>query len=114
MAGNMKKKYDKYWGNYESVNPFLFVSILFNPRHKERFLRYCFVVLFGEFKANELVVKVRNNLSSLYDEYKLLYCDDVEVMEVVNDEKELEVDIEGDARMVFDSVYMIFQKARFL
>ena len=73
-----------------------------------------FVVLFVEFKANELVVKVRNNLSSLYDEYKLLYCDDVEVMEVVNDEKELEVDIEGDARMVFDSVYMIFQKARFL
>lgn len=64
------------------------------------------VVLFGEFKANELVVKKRNNLSSLYDEYKLLYCDDVEIMEVGNDEKELEVDIEVNARLMFDSGYM--------
>ena len=114
MAENTKKKYDKYNGNYESANPYLFLFMLLDPRQKERFLRYCFVVLFGEFKTNELAVKVWNNLSSLYDEYRLLYCDDVEVMEVVNDEKELEVDIEGDARMVFDSVYMIFQKARFL
>ncbi|KAH9662777.1 BED-type domain-containing protein [Citrus sinensis] len=96
----------KYWGNYETVNPYLFVPILLDPRHKERFLRYCFVVLFGEFKANELVVKVRNNLHSLYEEYKLLYGDDVEVMNIVNDEKELEVDTEIDARQVFDSGYM--------
>ncbi|KAK9221778.1 hypothetical protein WN944_010207 [Citrus x changshan-huyou] len=106
VAENMKKKYDKYWGNYETVNPYLFVSILLDPRHKEWFLRYCFVMLFGEVKANELVVKVRNNLHSLYEEYKLLYGDDVEVMDVVNDEKELEVDTEVDARQVFDSGYM--------
>ena len=53
---------------------------------------------------------MRNNLSSLYAEYKLLYCDDVEVMEAMNDEKELEIDIEGDARMVFDSGYMSILK----
>ncbi|XP_052297146.1 zinc finger BED domain-containing protein RICESLEEPER 2-like [Citrus sinensis] len=106
MAENMKKKYDKYWGNYETINPYLFVSILLEPRHKERFLRYCFVVLFGEFKVNELVVKVRNYLHSLYEEYKLLYGNDVEVTDVVNDEKDLEVDIEVDARQVFDSGYM--------
>ncbi|KAH9736326.1 BED-type domain-containing protein [Citrus sinensis] len=106
MAENMKKKYDKYWGNYETINPYLFVSILLEPRHKERFLRYCFVVLFGEFKANELVVKVRNNLHSLYEEYKLLYGDDVEVMDAVNDEKDLEVDTEVDARQMFDLGYM--------
>ena len=106
----MRKKYDKYWENYESINLFLFVSILVDPEHKERFLRYCFVLLFGEFKANELVVQVRNNLSSLYDEYKLLYCNDVKVMEAVNDEKELEVDIEVDTRMVFDSSYMSILK----
>ena len=69
-------------------------------------MRYCFVVLFGEFKANELVVKVRNNLRSFKDAYKLLYCDDVEVMEAINDEKELEVDKEADARLMFDSGYM--------
>ncbi|KAL9429602.1 hypothetical protein AB3S75_031419 [Citrus x aurantiifolia] len=99
MAENMKKKYDKYWRNYEAVNPYLFSSILLDPRHKERFFRYCFVVLFSEFKTNELVFKARNNLYSLYEEYKLLYGDDVEVMDVVNDEKELGV----DARQVFDS-----------
>ncbi|KAH9687521.1 hypothetical protein KPL70_014804 [Citrus sinensis] len=54
-----------------------------------------YILLFGEFKANELVVKVRNNLHSLYEEYKLLYGDDVEVMDAVNDEKELEVDTEN-------------------
>ena len=106
MAENMKKKYDKYWGNYESVNSYLFVSILLDPQQKERFLRYCFVMLFGKFKANELAVKVRNNLRSLYDEYKLLYCDDVEVMEAMNDENELEVDNEVDAKLMFDSGYM--------
>ena len=106
MAENTKKKYDKYNGNYESANPYLFLFMLLDPRQKERFLRYCFVVLFGEFKTNELAVKVWNNLSSLYDEYRLLYCDDVEVMEVVNDKKELEVDNEVDARLMFDSGYI--------
>ena len=57
-------------------------------------------MLFGEFKASELVVKVRNNLHSLYEEYKLLYGDDVEVMNDVNNEKELEVDTEVDGRQV--------------
>ncbi|KAK9187236.1 hypothetical protein WN944_018628 [Citrus x changshan-huyou] len=106
MAENMKNKYDKYWGNYETVNPYLFVSILLDLQHKERFLRYYFVVLFGEFKANKLVVKVWNNLHSLYEEYKLLYCDDVEVMDAINAKNELEVDTEVDARQVFDSGYM--------
>lgn len=63
-------------------------------------------MLFGEFKVNELVVKVRNNLNSLYEEYKLLYGDDVEVMDAVNDEKDLEVDTEVDARQMFDLGYM--------
>lgn len=64
------------------------------------------VVLFGEFKANELVVKERNNLSSLNNQYKLLCCNDVEIMEVGNDEKELEVDSKVNARLMFDSGYI--------
>ncbi|KAK9203688.1 hypothetical protein WN943_013944 [Citrus x changshan-huyou] len=111
MAENMKTKYDKYWGNYETINPYLFVSILLDPRHKERFLRYCFVVLFGEFKASELVVKVRNNLHSLYEEYKLLYGDDVEVMNDVNNEKELEVDTEVDDILVMHVSIVAYESA---
>ena len=49
---------------------------------------------------------MRDNLRSLYDECKLLYCNDMKVMEALNDEKELEVDNEVDARLIFDSGYM--------
>ena len=70
------------------------------------FFEILFLVLFGEFKANELVVKVWNNLRSLYDEYKFLYCDNVEVMDAVNDENELEVDTKVNVRQVFDSGYI--------
>ena len=90
----------------EITNQSTLICLFLDPRQKERFLRYCFVVLFGEFKANEFIVKVRNNLRSLYDEYKLFYCDDVEVMEFMNDENELEVDNEVDARLMFDLGYM--------
>lgn len=68
----------------------------------------------GEFKANELVVKVQNNLSSLCDEYKLLYCDDMVVIETVNDEKKLEINNEIDARLLFDMGYMKISKDNIL
>ena len=87
---------------------------MLDPWDKEHYLRYCFAVLSGEFKANELVVKVQNNLSSLYDEYKLLYCDDMVVKETVNDEKKLEINIEIDARLLFDMGYMKILKDNIL
>jgi hypothetical protein len=32
MVIKMKMKYDKYWGDFEKINPLLFVASLLDPR----------------------------------------------------------------------------------
>ena len=49
----MLKKYVKHWGGIETINNFLFIAALVDPRHKERFLNPCIKKLCG---SNELAI----------------------------------------------------------
>ncbi|XP_027155111.1 zinc finger BED domain-containing protein RICESLEEPER 2-like [Coffea eugenioides] len=40
MAGNMKKKYDKYWGNVERINILILIAVVLDPRHKLSYVQW--------------------------------------------------------------------------
>ena len=70
----MRRKYDKYWGNYKTMNILLFVVVLLDPGHKDRFLKYCFDILYGEQVSKDVVAFVKDILHNLYACYSTM-CD---------------------------------------
>lgn len=67
----MQDKYDKYWGKMENVNPYMFVAIVLDPRHKLEKLVDYYEVLYGEFdvKVEQHEKKVKDLLYELYRSY---------------------------------------------
>ena len=110
MAAKMGMKFDKYWGSLHTINPMLFVSVLLDPRHKERFLGYCFSVLFGDDVVTELTREVRKKLNDLYDHYTRLASTPSgqnQTQSASQTENEIEVDnSEVDADALFTSGFM--------
>ncbi|KAL2895463.1 Zinc finger BED domain-containing protein RICESLEEPER 3, partial [Bienertia sinuspersici] len=62
-----KKKFDKYWSDYNSL---LSCAIVLDPGYKLWFVEYCYTVLYGEVKAKEKVEEVRGLLCNLLKEYR--------------------------------------------
>jgi len=69
MAIKMKIKYDKYWGDFEKINPLLFVASVLDPRYKMVILEFWFTSNVGEEKAKKITTKLKNALEQLYDHY---------------------------------------------
>ena len=40
MAGKMKDKFDKYWGDPEKINHLLYIAMVLDPKHKLEFMEY--------------------------------------------------------------------------
>ncbi|CAL2277974.1 unnamed protein product [Prunus armeniaca] len=69
VASSMKKKFDKYWGSFESVNKMIFVALVLDPRFKLQMLKISFQNLKAEEnKIDEVVREVRTCLFNLYNE----------------------------------------------
>ncbi|KAL2466083.1 zinc finger BED domain-containing protein RICESLEEPER 2-like [Abeliophyllum distichum] len=76
MASNMKKKFDKYWGQMENVNQFLLIATVLDPRYKLSYVEYCFVDIYkDEQVASSMTKMVKANLMSIYKWY--LECEGV-------------------------------------
>jgi len=69
MAIRMKMKYDKYWGDFEKINPLLFVTSMLDPRYKMDILEFWYMNNVGEKKAEKIVTKLKNVLDQLYNHY---------------------------------------------
>lgn len=67
----MQDKYDKYWGKMENVNPYLFIAIVLDPRHKLEKLVDYYEVLYGEFdvRVEQHESRVKDMLYELYRSY---------------------------------------------
>uniref|UniRef100_A0A3Q7G818 HAT C-terminal dimerisation domain-containing protein n=1 Tax=Solanum lycopersicum TaxID=4081 RepID=A0A3Q7G818_SOLLC len=48
MAENMKKKFDKYWGDAEKMNKMVFIPCILDPRHKFSTIGFALKKMFGE------------------------------------------------------------------
>ncbi|KAK1398327.1 hypothetical protein POM88_008190 [Heracleum sosnowskyi] len=69
MAGSMKRKYNKYLGNPEDINPLLFIAVVLDPRYKMKYLKYCFESIYNVELVATIVMKVESLLQRLYVAY---------------------------------------------
>ncbi|XP_060967282.1 zinc finger BED domain-containing protein RICESLEEPER 1-like [Cannabis sativa] len=72
MAANMRRKYDKYWGNAENINPFLFLAIVVDPRYKLKYLKYLFETIYEAEIVAKIVVNVEQVLQRLFTSYNAM------------------------------------------
>ncbi|XP_020229505.1 zinc finger BED domain-containing protein RICESLEEPER 2 [Cajanus cajan] len=69
MAENMKKKYDKYWGNADRLNMFLLIALVLHPGYKLQFMHWLISQNFDGEVASSLKEKVESSLKLLFQEY---------------------------------------------
>ena len=80
MVSNMKTKFDKYWGDVEKVNHFLFFGVIFDPRFKFSYVEWSFNDMHGDGSpiAKKSIECVKKSLFTLYNWYKSEHSKNVE------------------------------------
>lgn len=71
----MKKKYDKYWGNALNINQLLYFGVIVDPRFKMKYIEWSFFDIYKSDRvlANELYHSVKENLTRMYNWYAAAY-----------------------------------------
>ena len=73
MAKRMRIKYNKYYDTPKKMNLLVDIAPIFYPRYKLAGLEVSLCDLFGEEQGSAIVLKVREKLETLFDEYWQLY-----------------------------------------
>lgn len=69
MASNMRKKFEKYWGDPDKMNVFLLIAAVLDPQSKLGYVSHFLKYFFGDEMGNELISKMHSSLKSLYKLY---------------------------------------------
>jgi len=69
MAKKKMMKYDKYYGTLEKMNPVVYIGPIFDRRYKLVGLDLSLWNLFGEVQGIVIVLKVKEKVEALFDEY---------------------------------------------
>jgi uncharacterized protein DUF4413 len=69
MLTNMMEKYDKYYGNIDNINIFVFVAVLLDPRHKWNYVDWIVRASYDATKATLLSLKIKMVFKSFRDSY---------------------------------------------
>ncbi|XP_028794972.1 zinc finger BED domain-containing protein RICESLEEPER 2-like [Neltuma alba] len=70
MAMRMKIKYDKYWGDLQTLNPLLVIAVVLDPRYKMKYLTFAVEEMFQSQAQREHMLKIVSTvLYQLYDCY---------------------------------------------
>ena len=64
--GRTKIKFDKYWWKY---NLLMFVADILDPRCKMKVVEFCLMNMYTNAEARENIIKVREALYEIYEEY---------------------------------------------
>ncbi|XP_045792666.1 zinc finger BED domain-containing protein RICESLEEPER 3-like [Trifolium pratense] len=70
MATNMKGKYEKYWGDVSKMNILVFISVIFDPRHKLQFVSWGLNKYYDKEIADSLNKKIKETLSRIFERYR--------------------------------------------
>ncbi|XP_056691664.1 zinc finger BED domain-containing protein RICESLEEPER 2-like [Spinacia oleracea] len=87
MACKMKEKYEKYWGDPEKINLMIFVVVVLDPRYKFDYVEWMLTEIYDVITASVLARNVKDILSALFVEYRILPPTDV-VREQVSSTKD--------------------------
>ena len=75
----MRTKYDKYWGDFEKLNDFMYFAVLLDPTMKSTFIEHAFGKLLKyknitdaeiEQKVSSLVKEIESKMDNLFKMYK--------------------------------------------
>ncbi|KAL0444205.1 UNVERIFIED_CONTAM: putative AC transposase [Sesamum latifolium] len=71
MAIRMRDKFNKYWGNIDNMNWFLFVAILLDLRYKLKYVSFGLATIYGSdpFFVKRMTEKIEDMLHLLYKQY---------------------------------------------
>ncbi|KAG6520550.1 hypothetical protein ZIOFF_017607 [Zingiber officinale] len=71
VACAMKLKFDKYWGNWNNMNPLKFIGNILDPRNKLQMMKVTVKKLGGTpTSVKEFVDSIKQSLVTLWTEYK--------------------------------------------
>ncbi|XP_056688615.1 zinc finger BED domain-containing protein RICESLEEPER 2 [Spinacia oleracea] len=87
MACKMKEKYEKYWGDPEKINLMIFVAVVLDPRYKFDYVEWMLTEIYDVITASIWARNVKDILSALFEEYRILPQTDV-VREEVSSTKD--------------------------
>ncbi|KAK9289003.1 hypothetical protein L1049_017474 [Liquidambar formosana] len=62
----MKRKFKKYWGNFDNSNMLLYVVVVLDPRYKLKYLKFWVGTCCEATKSKELLKKIKDALTHLY------------------------------------------------
>ncbi|XP_042459966.1 zinc finger BED domain-containing protein RICESLEEPER 2-like [Zingiber officinale] len=66
LSSKMKEKFDKYWGD---CNLSMAIAAVLDPTKKMLAVEFCFPKLYSELDASKHILKVKEIINSLYEEY---------------------------------------------
>ncbi|XP_075080985.1 zinc finger BED domain-containing protein RICESLEEPER 2-like [Nicotiana tabacum] len=66
MAGRMKEKFKKYWGEPEKMNKIIFIAFVIDPHNKLEYVGFALEKMFGEEPGKKLTAEVDAYLNSLF------------------------------------------------
>ncbi|KAL5578901.1 hypothetical protein UlMin_011343 [Ulmus minor] len=69
MVSNMKLKFDKYWGNPESMNLLVFLAIVLDPRYKMGYVKYSLGFFYDAQTVPSVTLLNEQTLNRLLDVY---------------------------------------------
>ncbi|CAN1142012.1 Zinc finger BED domain-containing protein RICESLEEPER 2 [Linum perenne] len=70
MASKMRRKYEKYWGDIEKMNKFLYIAVVLDPRRKMGFVVFTLSRVYHEENKGTLLADlVKKATYDLYDHY---------------------------------------------
>lgn len=69
MATRMRSKYNKYWGNPDSLNMLLLTALVLDPRRKLKFVEWMSCKIYSSADAASLKEKLELHLKLIYEEY---------------------------------------------
>ncbi|KAL0400182.1 UNVERIFIED_CONTAM: putative AC transposase [Sesamum radiatum] len=71
MAIRMRDKFNKYWGNIDNMNWFLFVAILLDPRYKLKYVSFGLATIYESDPSfvKRMTEKIEDMLHLLYKQY---------------------------------------------
>ena len=59
----------KYYSTPEKMNPLVYIAPIFDPRYKLPGLEVSLCDFFGKVQSSTIVLKVKEKLETLFDEY---------------------------------------------
>ncbi|XP_057436087.1 zinc finger BED domain-containing protein RICESLEEPER 2-like [Lotus japonicus] len=111
MGQEMKKKYDKYWGNVENMNQLLYFGVILDPRNKLTYVEWSLREMYPDNPnlVRLLSESIKENLGRMYSWYLAAHEQSIRGKQQANEESS-----GGDKPVAAEAPSHVARRAAFL